>query len=132
MPTLLKSRLFLLTVSIFSCALAVSASAQDEGKPAQSDAAPQATQPAVPVAKNAQAESAERSGATASTEDAQQARIEADTRKLYQLALELRTEVGKTYKQSLSLAVLKKAGELEKFAGKLKSEMDHEASAKNR
>jgi hypothetical protein len=128
MRMLLKSRLFLLTVSMFSCALGVSASAQDEGKPAQSKAAPQAAQPAVPVANYAQAESAE----TASTADPQQARIEADTRKLYQLALELRTEVGKTYKQSLSLAVLKKAGELEKLAGKLKSEMDREASAKNR
>ena len=62
----------------------------------------------------------------------QQRRIEADTRKLYQLALELRTEVGKTYKQSLSLAVLKKAGELEKLAKRLKSEMDHEATAKRR
>jgi hypothetical protein len=132
MRMLLKSRLFLLTVSMFSCALAVSASAQDDGKPAQSEVAPQAAQPAVPVAKNAQAESAQGSGASASTADPQQARIEADTKKLYQLALELRTEVGKTYKQSLSLAVLKKAGELEKLAGKLKSEMDREASAKNR
>lgn len=59
----------------------------------------------------------------------QQREIQADTKKLYQLALELRTEVGKTYKQSLSVTVLKKAEELEKLSKKLRSEMTHEAEA---
>ena len=61
-------------------------------------------------------------------EDVHQARIKADTKKLYQLSLELRTEVGKTYKESLSLTVLKKAEELEKLAKVLKSEMNREAA----
>jgi hypothetical protein len=67
-----------------------------------------------------------------SSQPSPQEQIEADTRKLYELAQELRTEVGKTYKQSLSVDVLKKAGELEKLAKSLKSEMDHQASAKKR
>ena len=128
MPMLPKSRLFLLSVSICSCALAVSASAQDGGKPVQSEAG----QPTEPATQVPQPPLAEGSATQASPEELQKARIEADTRKLYQLALELRTEVGKTYKQSLSLTVLKKAAELEKLAGKLKSEMSHEASAKSR
>jgi hypothetical protein len=128
MPMLLKSRLFLLAVSISSCALAVSSSAQDGGKPMQSEIG----QPAAPSTQIPKPDPAAVSMSQASPEESQQARIEADTKKLYQLALELRTEVGKTYKQSLSLAVLKKAGELEKLAAKLKSEMNHEASAKNR
>jgi hypothetical protein len=128
MPMLLKSRFFLLTVSMFSCALAVSASAQDGAKPVQSEA----DKPDTAATQLAQPSATAGSKTQASPEESQQARIEADTKKVYQLALELRTEVGRTYKQSLSLAVLKKAGELEKLAGKLKSEMDHEASAKNR
>jgi hypothetical protein len=128
MPMLLKSRFFLLAVSMFSCALAVSASAQDGAKPVQSEA----DKPDTAATQLAQPSATAGSKTQASPEESQQARIEADTKKVYQLALELRTEVGRTYKQSLSLAVLKKAGELEKLAGKLKSEMDHEASAKNR
>ncbi len=38
-----------------------------------------------------------------------QAKIEADTKKLYQLSAELRAEVAKTYKESLSVRVLEKA-----------------------
>jgi hypothetical protein len=128
MPMLLKFRFFLLAVSMFSCALAVSASAQDGAKPVQSEA----DKPDTAATQLAQPSATAGSKTQASPEESQQARIEADTKKVYQLALELRTEVGRTYKQSLSLAVLKKAGELEKLAGKLKSEMDHEASAKNR
>jgi hypothetical protein len=128
MPMLLKFRFFLLAVSMFSCALAVSASAQDGAKPVQSEA----DKPDTAATQLAQPSATAGSKTQASPEESQQARIEADTKKVYQLALELRSEVGRTYKQSLSLAVLKKAGELEKLAGKLKSEMDHEASAKNR
>jgi hypothetical protein len=81
------------------------------------------------VSQILQPDPASPSATPASSEESQQGRIEADTKKLYQLALELRTEVAKTYKQNLSLAVLKKAGELEKLGKNLKSEMNHEASA---
>jgi hypothetical protein len=65
----------------------------------------------------------------ATPEELRQAQIEADTKKLYQLSAELRAEVGKTYKQSLSVTVLKKAQELEKLAKSLKAQMKQEAAA---
>ena len=120
MQLLSKSRFYLLALLISPLALAVSISAQGAVAPMQSKAPPQTEQ----------SDPAALSTTLASSEETQQERIEADTKKLYQLALELRTEVGKTYKRSLSLAVLKKAEELEKLAKNLKSEMDHEASAK--
>jgi len=65
----------------------------------------------------------------ATPEEMRQAQIEADTKKLYQLSAELRSEVAKTYKQSLSVTVLKKAQELEKLAKSLKAQMKQEAAA---
>lgn len=128
-PLIVRLCLRVLLFSPFACAAAVFA--QGAVAPAQSGAAPQASQPAAPVPQVAQPDPAESSTTLTSSEEPQQG-IEADTKRLYDLALELRTEVGKTYKQSLSLAVLKKAQELEKLARSLKSEMDHEASAKKR
>ena len=65
----------------------------------------------------------------ATPEEMRQAQIEADTKKLYQLSAELRAEVAKTYKESLSLTVLKKAQELEKLAKSLKAEMNQQMAA---
>jgi len=126
----LNVRLCLLALAISAIAFACEASAQDSGTPAQNETAPQAAQPAQPGSQIAEPGTGAPSTTQASSEEPRG--IEADTKRLYQLALELRTEVGKTYKQSLSLAVLKKAEELEKLARSLKSEMDHEASAKKR
>lgn len=64
---------------------------------------------------------------TESAEARNQAQIEADTKRLLQLATELRAEVGRTYKESLSLAVIKKAEEVEKLATSLKNRMSKEA-----
>jgi hypothetical protein len=61
-----------------------------------------------------------------------QAQIEADTKKLYQLSAELRAEVAKTYKESLSVTVLKKAQELEKLAKSLKAEINQQVAAAKR
>ena len=129
MQKYLNVRLCLLALSILPCAFPVSATAQGAMAPTESQAAPQATQPAAPVTHDARPDPAEPSTTPTKSEEPQE-RIEADTKRLYQLALELRTEVGKTYKQSLSLAVLKKAEELEKLAKNLKSEMDHQSAAK--
>jgi hypothetical protein len=65
----------------------------------------------------------------ATPEEMRQAQIEADTKTLYQLSAELRAEVAKTYKESLSIAVLKKAEEIEKLARSLKALMSQEAAA---
>jgi beta-lactamase class A len=66
---------------------------------------------------------------SATPEEIRQAQIESDTKKLYQLSAELRAEVAKTYKESLSLTVLKKAQEIEKLARSLKVRMNQEAAA---
>jgi len=64
-----------------------------------------------------------------SGEDARLSQIEEDTTKLYQLSAEFRAEVAKTYKDSLSLSVLKKAEEIEKLARSLKTLMNQESAA---
>ncbi len=56
-------------------------------------------------------------------EEARRAQLVADTNKLYQLAQELQAEVAKTNKDTLSLAVIKKAAEVEKLAKSLKERM---------
>lgn len=61
-------------------------------------------------------------------ERTRQAQIEADTKKLYQLSAELRAEVAKTYKGTLSLTVLKKAEEVEALAKDLRILMSIEAA----
>lgn len=59
-------------------------------------------------------------------EEARQAQIVADTNRLYQLAQELQAEVAKSSKNTLSLAVVKKAAEVEKLAKSLKERMKPE------
>jgi len=65
----------------------------------------------------------------ASPNESREAQIEAGTKKLFQLSAELRAEVAKTYKESLSLSVLKKAEEIEKLAKSLKVLMSKDAGA---
>lgn len=54
------------------------------------------------------------------------AQLVADTNRLYQLAQELQAEVSKSSKDTLSLAVVKKAAEVEKLAKSLKERMKTE------
>ena len=55
--------------------------------------------------------------------DARQAQLLADTERLYQLTQELKAEVAKSNKDTLSIAVIKKAEEVEKLAKSLKQKM---------
>ena len=57
------------------------------------------------------------------TKDAHDAKIAADAEKLYQMALDLKVEVDKSNKDTVSLTVAKRAAELEKMAKTLKQEM---------
>jgi len=99
------------------------------GNPISDDPKPQATpgtlEPNQPATEPAKAELS----APGTPEELRQAQIEADTKKLYQLSAELRAEVAKTYKESLSVTVLKKAQELEKLAKSLKAEMNQQVAA---
>lgn len=55
--------------------------------------------------------------------DPRQAQLLVDTQKLYQLTQELKAEVAKSNKDTLSIAVIKKAQEVEKLAKSLKERM---------
>lgn len=61
-----------------------------------------------------------------SPEEERQAQLVADTDKLYQLAQELKVEVAKSNKDTLSISVIKKATEVEKLAKSLKERMRKE------
>src|ERR1700738_1825033 len=60
-------------------------------------------------------------------EEMRHAQLAADTKRLFQLAADLRTEVAKTNKDTLSLTVVKKAEEVEKLAKSIKERMNNEA-----
>ena len=96
--------------------------------PQQADGSTKATEDSrgsqQPVAGDAKAEQS----VPKSPEEIRQATIEADTKRLFRLSAELRAEVAKTYKDSLSLTVLKKAEEIEKLAKSLKALMDGDAA----
>ncbi|AXC14344.1 hypothetical protein ACPOL_5088 [Acidisarcina polymorpha] len=62
--------------------------------------------------------------APAPAPDPRQAQLIADSQKLLKLSQELKLEVDKSNKDTLSLAVIKKAEEVEKLAKTLKAEMN--------
>lgn len=119
--------LLLLTLPVFAVAAPLAS---------QSTAANSTPGPTSPVSQSSQepsptviAEPKAERAATTSLEQQRQAQIEADTKRLYQLCVELRAEVAKTYKESLSVAVMKKAGEVEALSKSLKMLMNREAAA---
>jgi hypothetical protein len=84
--------------------------------------------PALPGTGQATAEKAAGGAPTQTNEkqaakDARQAQIAADTERLYKMAQELKAEVAKSNKDILSVAVVKKADEIEKLAKSLKERM---------
>lgn len=95
-----------------------------EPKPASSDHAQPSEQTAGPAGSPA---------AAPTPENITGDQIEADIKKLHLLAAELRAEVGRTYKESLSVDVLKKAKEIETLSKSLKERIDQkEAAARHR
>lgn len=123
-----RSTLFLVVLTMAFAAPVYSQS--NPAKPATDEPKPQAG-PGTPEPPSTDAPKAEVS-VPATPEEMRQAQIEADTKKLYQLSAELRAEVAKTYKESLSVTVLKKAQELEKLAKSLKAEMNQQVAAAKR
>ena len=104
----------------------ITAQSQPSPVPPQTDATPTAApspQKADTTAKKTD-DSATQKPMTPAEE--RQAQLVADTNKLYQLAQELQTEVAKSSKNTLSLAVVKKAAEVERLAKSLKERMKTE------
>src|ERR1019366_1305920 len=54
--------------------------------------------------------------------EARDAKVAADAEKLYQMALDLKVEVDKSNKDTVSLSIVKRAAEIEKLAKILKQE----------
>ena len=125
MPGLLR-RLAPMAGVLFMLTVGIPAQAQSSNPaPAQQDsttAAPPAQKPAAPESKPGDSAAQK----PMSPQEARQAQIVADTDKLYQLAQELQVEVAKSGKNTLSLAVVKKAAEVEKLAKSLKERMKSE------
>jgi hypothetical protein len=67
--------------------------------------------------------SAQQSAKPMTPAEARQAQLAADTRRLYQLTQQLKEEVAKSNKDTLSLPIVKKAEEVEKLARSLKERM---------
>ena len=102
--------------------------AQTAGTPSQAPPQNDATSAAAPAPQkpDTAAKTDDAAQKPVSPEEARQAQLVADTNKLYQLAQELQTEVAKSTKNTLSLAVVKKAAEVEKLAKSLKERMKNE------
>lgn len=126
LPAVLISSLFALLIAGPALAQEASSSSAQTAPAASSEPAQQKQDPA-PKIDPSQAQKAAAAGDKAMTpEEARQAQLVADANKLYELAQELQTEVAKSNKNTLSLAVVKKAAEVEKLAKSLKERMKPE------
>jgi hypothetical protein len=95
----------------------------------QNTSAPQPAAASTPATTPQSASGAPSDGkplSTPSPADARQEQLRADTEKLYQLTQELKAEVAKSNKDTLSISVIKKAEEVEKLARSLKERMKTE------
>jgi hypothetical protein len=116
--------------ALLSLAFAVPAFSQSKpADPASPEPKPQLSPAAAEPNQTPAVDSNSELPSTATPDDIRMAEIEADTKKLYLLSAELRAEVAKTYRESLSITVLKKAEEIEKLARSLKARMNQEAAA---
>lgn len=126
MRNLIKDRLISRTalIAVLAFGTMFPTQAQNAPDPTQKPATPAPARSVPPTSAKSSTEAI----SPATPEQLRQAQIQADTTHLYRLSLALRAEVANTYKESLSINVLKKAEELEKLAKKLRSEMDREAA----
>jgi len=103
--------------------------AQEQQEPqssGQTDTSPPTQEPKPDEKPNDTANAKTATSPAMSPEEARQAQFIADSQKLYQLAQELKVEVAKSNKNMLSIAVTKKAEEIEKLAKSLKERMRKE------
>jgi hypothetical protein len=108
---------------------AIPASAQTQQDPQQSsqtDASSPTTQQQTDEKTDDTSKAKPATNQAMTPEEARQAQFLADSQKLYQLAQELKAEVAKSDKNTLSIAVTKKAEEIEKLAKSLKERMRKE------
>lgn len=97
--------------------------AQDSAAQAPASQAPAAAQTPASAAAPATAEAAADTPKPAIPQTPQQKQLADDTAKLLALANELKAELDKSNKDTLSLGVIKKAEQVEKLAHKVRDEM---------
>ena len=108
-------------------AISTSAHAQQEPQQNSQTETPAPRQEPKPDEKSSDSANAKTATNQAlSPEEVRQAQFVADSQKLYQLAQELKVEVAKSNKNTLSIAVTKKAEEIEKLAKSMKERMRKE------
>jgi hypothetical protein len=106
-------------VILLGCAVSAACHAQTETPKAQEPAAADASKAA--EAKSSQPQDKPKKDADPNAE--KQKQLADDTARLLQLANELKAEMDKSTKDTLSLTVVKKAEEVEKLAHKVRDEM---------
>jgi ABC-type Fe3+-hydroxamate transport system substrate-binding protein len=127
-PNANTSRSLVIPCVLFACAIAMGV-AQNSPPPSQTPPPPVASARATPSPSTA-SDAKKTSDSTPPTTqavvvtDPKQAQIIADSQKLLKLSQELKAEVAKSNKDTLSLTVIKKAEEVEKLAKTLKDEMN--------
>jgi len=104
-----------LLLAVLLCGVATPPHPQSQTQPATNPSAPP---PDNPQAKPSDPKSSPSKPLTPAEQ--RQAQLEADTARLYQLTQELKAEVAKSNKDTLSVSVIKKAEEIEKLAKSLK------------
>jgi len=107
----------------FAQAPASSSASQPAATTTSAATAPAKTEDAKPDAKPGTAPAAVTAPKDASPRDQAKDQLAEDTAKLLQLANELKVEMDKSTKDTLSLSVMKKADEIEKLAKKVRAEM---------
>ncbi|HEY0795545.1 MAG TPA: hypothetical protein VGD64_07170 [Acidisarcina sp.] len=114
-------------IAVLAIAAAASSTAVFSQSPTAADQS--GTTAEAPSAKPASPEAPPAvSTAPSSPEAARQARLVADTARLYKLAQELKVEVDKSSKDTMSVAVIKKAAEVEALARDLKERLKVESA----
>jgi hypothetical protein len=111
----------MLAVFFLLTAWGAAAPVQQKDSPQQAPA--QTQQTPANTAKGADAATEKPAAAPMTPAQARQAQLLADTERLYQLTQELKEEVAKSNKDTLSVPVIKKAEEVEKLARSLKERM---------
>ena len=114
-----------LVILLLLCATCITSPAQqkDASQPGATVATTTQTQPPADTPKNAETPTQKPAATPMTPAEARQAQLLADTERLYQLTQELKEEVAKSNKDTLSVPVVKKAEEVEKLARSLKERM---------
>ena len=121
-PEILRTTTLLLALTISAAAQSTQTSPPAQEQPTQTPQTQDAAKPTSDTAKPATSDSATASKPATPMTAAEKRRadLQADTERLYKLTQELKAEVDKSNKDTLSVSVIKKAQEVERLAKSIK------------